>query len=154
MDGFINAAWKKHNQQTATVFCADEGEEEEFTDTSKLTIQNMGGVFLLHAILSGASILLVVGVWAYRQRVRQRGGNADEAVGVAASTDDEFDHDLKLQQETRKETQNAAEPPIHSSSVVLRGSIGRDFEVENLRLEMNRKLDKLLRMMEDEKKNT
>ena len=144
LDGFIDASWEKYNQQTATVFCTDEGEEEEFTDTSKLTIQNMGGVFLLHAILSGASMLLAVGVWAYRRRVRQQGGNADEAVGVTGSTEDEFDHLLKLQH-----TQEA----IHSSSVVLTGSIGRDFEVENLRMEMNRKLDKLLRMMEDEKKN-
>lgn len=152
-DGFLESAWKQHTQQTATVFCdgTEASEEEEFSDTSKLTLANMGGVFLLHAIFSAASILLAVGVWIYQGRTKKTA-----ALGVIGEEDASMNGIFKDANESENcidAEEKSPHTPAKHSSLLLSGSVGRDFEVENLRIEMNRKLDKLLKMMEDEKKN-
>jgi hypothetical protein len=126
----------------ATVFCDDEAASDEGEDDSgQLTLLNMGGVFLLHGILTSASLILAIIVWFRMRRDKAAGMTARGVNRTAEKVADE-----SMEQAPSFE-EGVVELPMHGSTL-LSGSVGRDFAVESLRSELNDKLDKLLLLLD------
>mmetsp|Transcript_26314 Transcript_26314/g.47734 ORF Transcript_26314/g.47734 Transcript_26314/m.47734 type:complete len:590 (-) Transcript_26314:78-1847(-) len=54
----VERLWKKHLQQTATINCAVQEEPEEDDDTTQLSIEAMGGTFIVHFILTSVAVFV------------------------------------------------------------------------------------------------
>jgi hypothetical protein len=61
-DGFIERAWKNHVDRLSTVECIKEKVATANTDAStfRLGLQDVGGIFILHGILSMAALSLSI----------------------------------------------------------------------------------------------
>ena len=60
-DGFMQAAWETYLQQTTDWNCIAAGLEEEETEKNgTLTLQNMGGIFAFHLMLTGAALVIAL----------------------------------------------------------------------------------------------
>jgi hypothetical protein len=60
VDGFINEAWDKHLDQTSTNECFAENSLVEEDTSGQLSLKNMGGIFIFHAMLTGAALLMAI----------------------------------------------------------------------------------------------
>jgi hypothetical protein len=60
VDGFINEAWGKHLDQTSTNECFAENTLVEEDTSGQLSMINMGGIFIFHAMLTGAALLMAI----------------------------------------------------------------------------------------------
>jgi hypothetical protein len=58
-DGFVEEVWRKHLNGIATIECVVEPQQGAssmgFDETFSLTLEDVGGIFVLHVILSGKS---------------------------------------------------------------------------------------------------
>jgi hypothetical protein len=66
-EGFISEAWDEHLDQTSANECtaADISTEEEFS--GQLTLNNMGGIFVFHTILSSAALIMAISAWFWER---------------------------------------------------------------------------------------
>jgi hypothetical protein len=70
-ESFISEAWDEHLDQTSSNECtaADISTEEE--SSGQLTLNNMGGIFVFHTILSGAALIMAISAWFWERRPGQ-----------------------------------------------------------------------------------
>jgi hypothetical protein len=125
-DGTIKNAWDEHFLKTGTVFC-DHNEttsHDEGDDSGQLTLENMGGVFMLHGVLTSLALFFAVAVWF---RTRQR----EKATGSFVTFPE-------MDQEAKEETIDFVK-----SAPGLNGNVGRDFTIESLHAEMNKNNENL-----------
>ena len=63
-DGFVDEAWQNHLKKIATVDCLDPanaaGMMSDDTDSYSLGLQEMGGIFIMHAALSGLALAVAL----------------------------------------------------------------------------------------------
>jgi Ligand-gated ion channel len=63
-DGFLDRMWKQHLDRISTIDCAKESSTGGTTlsedDTFSLTIQDVGGIFIVHVVLSSLAVLIAV----------------------------------------------------------------------------------------------
>jgi Ligand-gated ion channel len=61
-DGFVAKAWKTHLNKVGTIDCIKEPPKVDsfFDDTFRLGMQDIGGIFILHAIILGSTVLLTL----------------------------------------------------------------------------------------------
>jgi len=80
-DGFIKDAWKTHKSKLSTIECIQEvknGRREGLEDTFRLTLQDVGGIFILHLCLTAFAMSL-----AFFQFFRRKDGRTlSSAFGV------------------------------------------------------------------------
>ena len=68
-DGFIEKAWKNHINKIGTIQCLERAGPDAgggFEDRFSLGLNDVGGIFILHAILASAAIILAI--YQFRQR--------------------------------------------------------------------------------------
>jgi Ligand-gated ion channel len=63
-DGFVEEVWRKHLNRIATIECVVEPQRGAssmgFDETFSLTLEDVGGIFVLHVILSGLSVAIAI----------------------------------------------------------------------------------------------
>lgn len=57
-EGFIDQAWQNHLDRLATKTCAQEESTDSSQSTTQMTMENMGGIFVFHGMLSVLSIIM------------------------------------------------------------------------------------------------
>jgi hypothetical protein len=72
-DGFLEEAWRKHLQRTATVECISEptGFDIGLEETVSLTVADVGGIFIVHAVLSCLAVALATYQFYMKARRKQ-----------------------------------------------------------------------------------
>lgn len=141
-------------------------DNEEFTDTTQLTIENMGGVFLLHGILTALSVLWALLQWLRVRRMQKKQQQQPQELTEVTSNDDlssqpikskntgfwSCDSNVAAEEDGGAAAERQGSP--HAKSI-LSGEVGRDFAVELMRNEMNEKLmgieDKLAKILQEKK---
>jgi Ligand-gated ion channel len=77
-DGFLDRMWKQHLGRISTIDCAKASSSGDTTssedDTFSLTIQDVGGIFIVHVVLSSLAVLIAVYQF---YRTRNRGALKD-----------------------------------------------------------------------------
>ncbi|KAI2504707.1 ionotropic glutamate receptor [Fragilaria crotonensis] len=111
-DGFVENAWKDHLNRIATIECVAEPQRgagaSGSDDTFSLSLEDVGGIFVLHAMLSAAAVALAVAQFfllnreqtrmrtilevfqldQLRQRIAHRHGEiADQSPSITASVE-------------------------------------------------------------------
>jgi hypothetical protein len=71
-DGFVESAWKDHLNKIATIECIAEpprgGGASSVDETFSLSLEDVGGIFVLHAMLSTAAVALAVAQFFFSNR--------------------------------------------------------------------------------------
>lgn len=93
-EGFLEEAWNEHLTKTTDWNCNAQGTNtnEADGDSGQLTLQNMGGVFIFHAMLTGGALLLAL-VTKYRDHQKKA-----KAQKRAAAVEKICDNDLALKE--------------------------------------------------------
>lgn len=85
-EGFLEEAWRKHLQRTGTVECINEsnGGGGGLEETFSLSVHDVGGIFIVHAVLSVLAVALATYQFIVKARTEQIGGNRtlEKAFGV------------------------------------------------------------------------
>jgi hypothetical protein len=85
-DGFVEEAWRKHLNRIATIECVVEPQRGAssmgFDDTFSLTLEDVGGIFVLHIILSGISISIAIFQFFYYNDGKARKRNFLQVFGI------------------------------------------------------------------------
>jgi hypothetical protein len=140
------------------------GGGDEDIQTTQLTLQNMGGVFLLHGILSGLSLLCALISWSRKRytkgTVRKESdgadGNEKSIMNDPASSIDHgefFDDASTSAEEFRRKM--GTNKPLENGSVIMIGNNNNssDGAVDDLRMEIKqlKRIDEKLAALLDKK---
>lgn len=83
-DGFLNDAWERHLQVTTTDECVDSDSAIQDPESSQLTMNNMGGIFIFHFILTGTALIIALLIKCRRRMRKQKSNdtNVDDKPSV------------------------------------------------------------------------
>jgi len=85
-EGFVDRAWQALLERRKTIDCGIEsGETEEDDDSAQLSLQAMGGTFILHYIVTAFAILLAF-LWKCKQKYRPSARNLQGADNNTSAT--------------------------------------------------------------------
>jgi len=84
-DGWLDDAWDRHVAKLASVDCDAALDDEQGDDaTIQLTLQSMGGLFIVHGMFTGAAILVVVFNNARKHRPCRKQNDSEHVVSGEA----------------------------------------------------------------------
>ena len=100
-DGFIEKAWKNHLSRHGTIECVQDSKSNGWfdeADTFSLTIVDVGGIFIVHVVLSLVSITIAI----YQFYVKSKKGLLPESRNLKHAFGIEFARKKLLRSEGRR----------------------------------------------------
>jgi hypothetical protein len=165
-----NLASVQRNTASASAEDGD-GAKEDSDTTTQLTLKNLGGVFLLHGIMAGLSLLWATISWSRHRYVKKAAARKKESDGAGDDTNNSehfmmkdvvtssIDHDEFFDASTTAEDefrqQLLATKSLENGSGIMKGNYNRfsNAPVDDLRNEMHhlRSIDQKLSALLDKK---
>ena len=113
-DGFFEQAWRRHLEGTSDISCNSDTQDTDSDGSSQLSLQDMGGLFIIHYIVTALAICMAIFTrWNTRRKLKETaklgtvedgkvGANKGIPVDRSFEQDSIFHHDNMYQKQNEQ----------------------------------------------------